>query len=341
MPPEKHSRPERKFRQTARKAGAAHALRGAALRPMLAALIDRPFDHPDWVFETKWDGFRVIAKIERGAAMLYSRGGERITPDYPSVAGALSKIRHRAVLDGELVALDSSGRSRFQLLQNARRGRARLRYCVFDLLSLDGRDVRRLPLLERKRLLRPILPKDAAIRFSRHVKEHGIGLFRRARRLGLEGIVAKRADSPYRSGQRTRDWLKIKTTRRQEVVICGFTQPRRSRKYFGALVLGLRAGGKWLYAGHAGTGFTKESLQAIHRKLMPLVRRRSPFDHPIPHEDVTTWVTPRLVCEVKFTEWTSDGQMRHPAFVGLRSDKPARQVVREREARAGTRRAGR
>ena len=306
---------------------------GRALRPMLATLVDEPFDDPQWVFETKWDGFRVIARVERGKASLYSRNGRRITADYPTIAAALTKIRHRAVLDGELVALDARGRSRFQLLQNARRSRTRLRYYVFDLLSLDGVDVRGRTLIVRTKLLRRILPRHTAIRFSRHIKAHGKSFFRRARRLGLEGIMAKRVNSRYRSGRRTRDWLKIKTAKRQEVAIAGFTRPRRSRKYFGALVLALRRRGAWRYAGHAGTGFSAATLKSIHRRLTPLIRTRRPFDQPIPHESTTTWVRSRLVCEVKFTEWTKDGQMRHPAFVGLRNDKPARDVVRERAAR--------
>jgi bifunctional non-homologous end joining protein LigD len=316
-----------------------HGVRSSAsmLRPMLATLIDAPFDDPDWVFEVKWDGFRVIAKVQPGQATLLSRGGQRITSDYPAIATALARTRHRAVLDGELVALDSKGRSRFQLLQNARRGKARLRYCVFDVMSVDGTDVRNRPLVERKRLLRSILPRVPAIRFSRHVAATGVRCFRAARRKGLEGIMAKRSASRYRSGRRTRDWLKIKTSRRQEVVIVGFTAPRKSRKHFGALVLALREKGGWRYAGHAGTGFTAESLATIHRRLRPLIRKSKPFDQKIPNEAHTTWVRPRLVCEVKFTEWTRGGQMRHPAFVGWRSDKPASAVVREKEVRFASR----
>jgi len=217
---------------------------------MLATLIDAPFDDPEWVFETKWDGFRIIAKVTRGVAALYSRNGRNVTKDYPKIAAALAKIRRRAVFDGELVALDKKGRSRFQLLQNAQQTGARLRYCVFDLLFLDGSDLRRLPLLERKSLLRSALPKSAAIRFSQHVKRYGVKAFRSAARRGLEGIMGKLARSRYHSGQRTRDWVKIKSARRQEVVIVGFTKPRRSRKYFGALVLALRKGHSWRYIGH-------------------------------------------------------------------------------------------
>ena len=306
---------------------------GVAPKPMLATLIDEPFDDPGWVFETKWDGFRLIAKAARGAATLYSRNGHNVTKEYPAIARALAKGRRRAVFDGELVALDQKGRSRFQLLQNARRGKARLRYYVFDLLRLEGRDLRSLPLLERKRLLSSALPRSAAIRFSKHIKRYGTRAFRAAQRRGLEGIMGKRAQSHYRSGRRTRDWVKIKTAQRQEVVIVGFTRPRKSRKHFGALVLALRKGHSWRYVGRTGTGFSAVTLKTLHTKLKSLVRPSKPFHRPVPNERSTTWVKPRLVCEVKFTEWTRDGQMRHPAFVGLRGDKPATNVIRERAIR--------
>jgi len=300
---------------------------------MLATLVDAPFDDPAWVFETKWDGFRMIARINHAGVSLFSRGGKNVTLTYPSIAKALGKIRHSAVLDGELVALDKKGRSRFQLLQEARQAGGRLRYCVFDLMYLDGRDLRRLPLAERKQKLRRILPGGAAIRFSRHVNRNGIRAFRSARRLGLEGIVAKRAGGRYYSGRRTREWLKIKTANRQETVVIGFTRPRRSRQYFGALVLAVRQGQSWRYAGHAGTGFDAASLRSIYTKLKKLVRRRKPVSGKVPNEPATIWVRPQLVAEVKFTEWTKDGRMRHPVFLGLRTDKPASQVVRERAGR--------
>jgi len=311
---------------------------GVAPKPMLATLVDAPFDDPGWVFETKWDGFRIIAKTTRGAAALYSRNGHNVTRNYPSIAAALAKGRHRAVFDGELVALDKKGRSRFQLLQNVRQENARLRYYVFDLLFFDGKDLRGLPLLERKRLLRSALPRSSAIHFGRQVKRYGVRAFRAAERRGLEGIIGKRAQSRYHSGRRTRDWVKIKTARRQEVVIVGFTKPRRSRKHFGALVLALRKGHAWRYVGHAGTGFSAASFKALHARLKSLVRAKKPFRQAIPNERSTTWVRPKLVCEVKFTEWTKDGQMRHPAFVGMRGDKPATNVVRETELRLRRRR---
>lgn len=302
---------------------------GRFLKPMLATPVDAPFDDSDWIFETKWDGFRVISTVAPGAAALFSRNGRSLTRTYPSVAAALSSAGHRAVLDGELVALDRAGRSRFQLLQNAQRLRTRLRYYVFDLLTLDGEDLRRLPLLERKRRLKVILPHNAIVRFTPHVRKTGVAAFRAASKQGLEGIVAKQADSRYFSGKRTREWLKIRTCRRQEVVIAGFTQPRKSRKYLGALVLVVRMGRSWRYVGHTGTGFSHDTLKAIHSKLVPLKRARKPFQQEVSGEKSTTWVRPSIICEVKFTEWTNDGRMRHPSFVGLRSDKAATGVTRE------------
>ncbi len=301
---------------------------------MLATLIDAPFDDPDWVFETKWDGYRVIAKIDAGRVALLSRRGTVITPDYPGIAAALAKLKgaHQAVIDGELVALDSSGRSRFQLLQNARNTRARLVYYAFDLLFLNGRNLRRSPLLERKRVLKTLLTPSRVIRFSRHTTRNGKAASRAARRYGYEGVMAKRAQGLYLSGKRTREWLKIKTVLRQEVVIVGYTRPQRSRQYFGALVLAVRKGHKWQYVGRAGTGFDRDSLKFIHSKLVPLRSARKPVDGEVPGERTIIWVRPRLVGEVKFTEWTADGQMRHPAFLGLRTDKPARSVVREKKS---------
>jgi len=207
------------------------------LQPMLATLTDVPFNDPDWVFETKWDGFRMVTSIERGAVTLYSRNGKVVGDRYRLVAKALEKVKRDAVLDGELVALDPHGISRFQLLQNALRSDVRMHYCLFDLMFLDGADLRALPLVERKERLRRLVPDDRLLMFSEHRPEHGIKFFKEAENQGLEGVMGKRAISPYRSGERSADWLKIKTARRQEAVIVGFTAPRRSRRCFGALVL--------------------------------------------------------------------------------------------------------
>jgi bifunctional non-homologous end joining protein LigD len=299
------------------------------LRPMLATLTDEPFDDPDWVFETKWDGFRAIAVAGPGHSSLYSRNGNDISRKYPSICAALAAIRHEAVLDGELVALDEHGRSRFQLLQNAERNRVRLLYCVFDLLYLDGKDLRGKTLLERKQLLKQILPKSRLLLYSAHVAGDGIKAFNRAKRAGEEGVMAKLASGRYHSGVRTREWLKVKASQEQEVVIVGFTAPRRSRKYFGALVLAVREGEHWKYAGRAGTGFNAETLRSLHQMMVPLITKVKPIPEKVPDAANTTWVKPKLVAEVKFTEWTAAGEMRHPVFLGLRTDKKATEVTRE------------
>jgi bifunctional non-homologous end joining protein LigD len=302
------------------------------LQPMLATLTDAPFEDKEWIFEDKYDGFRMVAKIEGGKVTLCSRNGKVISHSYNEVAKALERVEADAVIDGELVALDKKGVSQFQLLQNALRHEAKLLYCAFDLMFCDGEDLRKLTLLERKKRLKEILPRHKLIAFSRHRKGEGIKFFEEAERKGLEGIMAKRADSMYLSGARTDNWLKIKTSKRQEVVIAGFTAPRRTRPFFGALTLALREGSNWRYIGHVGTGFSHEILEELHRELVKLETPRSPFRGRVKDEVVTTWVKPRLVAEVKFTEWTSAGEMRHPVYLGLRRDKNAEDVVRERES---------
>jgi bifunctional non-homologous end joining protein LigD len=301
------------------------------LQPMLATLTDGPFDDAGWVFEDKYDGFRMVAEIENGKVALYSRNGKVISHSYIEVAKALEGVKVDAVIDGELVALDTDGVSHFQLLQNALRHEAKLLYCVFDLMFHDGEDLRGLTLLERKKRLKGLLPRHKLIGFSRHRKTFGTKFFEEAERQGLEGIMAKRAESTYMSGGRTTDWLKIKTAKRQEVVIVGFTAPKRSRPFFGSLVLAVREENAWRYIGHVGTGFTHKTLEELHGKLWKLKTAKSPFPAKVKDEGVTTWIKPSLVAEVKFTEWTTAGEMRHPVYLGLRADKLAGDVVRELE----------
>jgi bifunctional non-homologous end joining protein LigD len=301
------------------------------LQPMLATLTDAPFDDKDWIFEDKYDGFRVLATIEGGEVTLYSRNGKVIGHNYIQVAKALEGIKHDAVIDGELVAIGIDGLSHFQLLQNARRQEAKLQYCAFDLMFQDGDDLRGLSLLERKKRLEAILPKHKLIAFSHHRATFGTKFFREAERSGLEGIIAKRADSQYLSGTRTDNWLKIKTSKRQEVVIAGFTAPRRTRPCFGALALAVREGKEWRFVGHVGTGFSHDTLKELHGKLIKLKMAKSPFPKKVRGEAITTWVKPTLVAEVKFTEWTNSGEMRHPVYLGPRADKRAEEVLRERE----------
>ena len=301
------------------------------LQPMLATLSDGPFDDASWVFEDKYDGFRMIAKVQDRRVVLYSRNGKIISHSYTEIANALEGLKGDGVIDGELVAIGPDAVSHFQLLQNALRHEAPLVYCAFDLMFLNGEDLRGLTLLERKKLLRSVLPRDKLIVFSRHRTNFGTKYFKEAERRGLEGIMAKRADSTYLSGARTTDWLKIKTARRQEVAIAGFTAPRRSRPFFGSLVLAVRENNEWRYVGHVGTGFSHKTLADLHAALIPLKSDGSPFSKKVKDEKVTTWVTPTLVAEVKFTEWTTAGEMRHPVFLGLRTDKQASEAVRELE----------
>jgi bifunctional non-homologous end joining protein LigD len=213
---------------------------------MLATLTDGPFDDPGWIFE---DSFRMIAKTESGKVTLYTRNGQ---VNYIEVAQALEGVKGDAVIDGARVALDENGVSHFQLLQNALHRQAKLLYCAFDLMFQDGEDLRALPLIERQKRLKAILPKHRLVAFSRHRKTFGTKFFEEAGRNGLEGIMAKRASSKYLSGARTDDWLKIKTSKRQEVVIAGFTAPKKTRPFFGALVLAVRDGDDWRYIGHVG-----------------------------------------------------------------------------------------
>ena len=298
---------------------------------MLATLTDAPFDDPDWVFEDKFDGFRMVAEIRRGRVALYSRNGKIISHSYVEVAKALEGVKADAVIDGELVAIGKDGVSHFQLLQNALRHEAKLLYCAFDLMFAAGEDLRALPLLERKKRLKALLPRHKLIAFSNHRKGGGTKFFAQAELGHLEGIMAKRADSPYASGRRTADWLKVKTAQRQEVVIAGFTAPRRTRPFFGALVLAVRDADAWRYIGHVGTGFSHQVLEELHRKLVRLKTAKSPFPGKVKNERVTTWVRPSLVAEVKFAEWTSKGELRQQVYLGLRSDKLAKDVVREKK----------
>jgi bifunctional non-homologous end joining protein LigD len=298
---------------------------------MLATLVDEPFDDKKWVFETKWDGFRLITEKRGNNVSLWSRNGIDVTSRYAVLLPALQKIKGSCVLDGELCALDAQGRSRFQLLQNALNKKAKLLYVVFDALFVDGKDVRERPLLERKEILKTLLPHDPLLHYSEHVPEFCRREFAKAQRAHEEGVIAKRAAGLYYSGKRTREWLKFKAVHEQEVVIVGFTEPRRSRKFFGSLVLAVRdkTNRRWVYAGHVGTGFDQAALKSIYGTMQPLRTDKKPFDQKVKSENATTWLIPKLVGEVKFTEWTSDSEMRHPVFLGLRTDKKATDVIRE------------
>jgi bifunctional non-homologous end joining protein LigD len=299
------------------------------IQPMLAQSTDRTaFNDPEWIFEIKWDGYRAIAEIHGSDRKLYSRNGLSFAVAYKKIFDSLSVIRHQAVLDGEIVVLDEDGRPSFQRLQNyTSHSRSAILYYVFDCLSLDGRDLTSLPLLERKNLLRAILPEHDHIRYCDHVTGDGIPFFNAILEQNLEGMIAKKADSLYAKGKRTPYWLKIRNIKQDEALIVGFTAPKGSREGFGSLLLAQYHKKKLTYIGNVGTGFNAASLQDLMRKLKPLARPTSPLDVPVKVPGDTTWVDPAFVCQIKFTEKTTDGILRHPVFLGLRIDKEPEQVI--------------
>lgn len=295
---------------------------------MLATLIDEPFDQKGWIFETKWDGYRILGCKNR-AVELISRGGKSYSAKFPTIVDGLKKLKGSFIIDGEVVILDKKGRSNFQLLQNYyKRKIGTPYYCVFDLLELDGENLRKLPLIERKARLKKLVRGSKFIRYTDHIEAKGKSFFKKAVKKGLEGIVAKREDSLYQSG-RGRDWLKIKTKMRQEVVIGGFTEPKGGRKWFGSLLVGVYKNGKLVYIGHVGGGFNRQLLNDVYKELQKVRTTRCPFSTEPYANGLVTWVKPVLVCEVAFSEWTDDEKLRQPIFQGMRYDKPAKQVVRE------------
>jgi len=300
------------------------------IMPMLATLTKEPFDHPDWLFEVKWDGYRAVAEIRDGNVSLYSRNRISFNRKFAPIADSLEKLKFDAVLDGEIVVVDDRGRADFQMLQDYRKsGRGHLLYYVFDLLHFAGHDLTNLSLVKRKELLRKILPAAPNIKFSDHIKKEGGLFFRVAKEKGIEGIIAKHSQSAYRIGRRSRQWLKVKTHLTQEGVIAGFTEPKGRRKNLGALVLGTFKGDELIFIGHTGGGFSAETLREIREKLDPLIRKKCPFRVEPKTNMPATWVKPELVCEVVFRGWTDEGLMRQPVFLRLREDKAAREVVRE------------
>lgn len=300
------------------------------VKPMLATLVDEPFDRQGWIFEIKWDGYRAIAEVGRGRLRLYSRNLQPFNDRFPVIQNALPDLGLEAVLDGEIVVVDEKGVSQFQLLQGyLRNQRGRLVYYVFDLLYLEGHDLRELPLIRRKEILRQALPDNPYIKYSDYIDERGEAFFDAAAERGLEGVVGKKADGPYRTGVRSKEWLKVRTRLRQEFVIGGFTEPRGSRTGFGALVLGVFDGDQLEYVGHAGSGLDVKGLIAMREKLEACARDSSPFRIPPKTNMPVHWIEPEYVVEVAFTGWTEDGLLRHPVILGLREDKPARDVRRE------------
>jgi bifunctional non-homologous end joining protein LigD len=321
-------------------AGAVERAMPAVVHPMLATPTSKAFDDPDWLFEIKWDGYRAVAFIADGQVRLVSRSLNDLTAQFSELASLPQFVRaQRAILDGEIVALDDEGRPSFSLMQQRtgfqpgkrrlpRREGVPVLYYAFDLLYLDGLDLRRVALEQRKQLLQERIENSEVIHFSDHYAEKGLDLLESARQRGLEGIVAKKRNSAYQE-KRSTDWLKIKITQRQECVIGGYTDPEGSREYFGALVLGLYDGQKRLvHVGQVGTGFDHKTLKEMFALLQPLKMKQNPFHGEIGGLRKVHFVRPQLVAEIKFAEWTHETaeggmKLRAPVFMGLRADKSA------------------
>jgi bifunctional non-homologous end joining protein LigD len=314
----------------------------ATLRPMLAEAQEKPFNAPGWLFELKLDGYRTLACRDQTSRLL-SRNGNDLSACFPEIVQALKALPfERVLLDGELVALDEHGRPNFQRLQQ----RAQLRraldirhavvdcpvtFYAFDLLAFDGFDLRGLPLSTRKGLLQRVAPLAGVIRYLDHFEGDGIVLYQQVQKLGLEGIVAKRGDSPYKSG-RSPLWIKVRTRRTEDFVVVGFTAPKGSRSGFGALHLGSYHNGKLRYSGRAGSGFSEKQLSEVRQTLQSLLLGEAPCSGPLPQGDGTRWVEPRLVCEVEYTERTVEGLLRQPVFLRFRDDKKPEECVASGEA---------
>ena len=294
---------------------------------MLAKETDKPFDDNGWLYEIKWDGYRAIADIADQNVALYSRNGNSFLDHYPLLVDSLKKIKHNAVIDGEIVVLNEKGYPDFQKIQHYEDNtNFPLIYYVFDLLSLNDQSLYDQPLIERKQLLKKLIGKNPMIKYSEHVLRNGIDFFNASEQKNLEGIMAKKSDSHYYPGKRTNEWLKIKNHKTVDVIIAGYTRPTGSRKYFGSLVLALKEGKEFKHVGHAGTGFDDKKLKELYKLFQPLKQKVSPFKDPIETNEQVTWIKPVLVCEVKFTEWTKDEKLRHPVFMRLRNDKSPKEI---------------
>jgi bifunctional non-homologous end joining protein LigD len=321
----------------------------AAMPPFkaqLATLTDTAPEGEQWLHELKYDGYRIAAELDAGRVRLESRNGKDWTSAFPELVTALERAKlPSALLDGEVTIVEDGGRTSFQALQNAFSGgpRGGLTYFAFDLLYLDGEDLRSLPLEQRKERLRKLLEGRGMLRYSDHVIGDGQRVLAQACKVGAEGIVSKRRDRAYRPG-RNEEWLKIKCSQRQELAVCGFTEPSGSRVGVGALLLGYYEGESLKFAGKVGTGkgFTASYLAGLRKKLERLERTTSPFTTRPPARALqgVHWVKPELVAEVSFAEWTQDGRMRHPSWLGLREDKRAADVVREKPRARRSRKGG-
>ena len=318
------------------------------VNPMLATSIEETFDSQDWLYEIKWDGYRSVAFINDGNLRLVSRNHNDQTAQFSELGDFPSYVRaKRAIIDGEVVAIDEHGRPSFSLMQQRtgiRHGRFKapgrkdvpVLYYAFDLLYLDGYDLRRVNLEDRKRVLSEVIIPGDSLRYSDHQIARGTALFQVAADKGLEGIVAKRRNSCYEE-RRTREWLKIKITKEIEAVIGGYTEPEGSREFFGSLVLGLyNKQGQLIHVGQAGTGFDRKMLASVFKLLQSVETRTNPFHGPVDAGRKTQWTKPELVAAIRFTEWThetSEGgiKLRAPVFLGIREDKSPRECTFQEE----------
>ena len=300
---------------------------------MLATLVDEPFDDDAWLFELKWDGYRALCTIdEKGKVALTSRNGKDLLATFPELTELGSAFESLPIeVDGEIVSLDAKGRPQFQNLQYHAKTKHPLNYACFDLLYADGKDLRKTPLERRKATLERLIGDEGVAFYSKHVVGKGRALFAKAEQTGLEGIIGKKRDSTYQE-RRSRDWVKIKARLEQEFVIGGWTEPRGSRKGFGALLVGVYEGKNLRHVGSVGTGFTESVLRDLVGRLKKLERKTSPFANDVVTSETAHWVKPELVAQVHFAEWTRDGYLRQPAYLGLRLDKSAKDVVMEKPA---------
>jgi bifunctional non-homologous end joining protein LigD len=306
--------------------------------PQLATLVSEAPAGDDWLHELKFDGYRMVCRLQRGKARFWSRNQKDWTEKFPNLSKALKALPvTAAILDGEVVVVDKAGRSSFQKLQQSMKGgAATFIFQIFDLIYLDGYNLTRVSLRERKALLEDLLSGVDAkgpLRYSDHVVGDGDRFFKQACAYGIEGIVSKLADCPYES-TRTRSWLKVKCTKRQEFVIAGYTPSKKDFPGFGSLILGVYDKGKLVYSGRVGTGFSIKQRLELQKKLDGIAQPLMPFatKPKDPGLRDAHWAKPQLVGEVEFTEWTEEGSIRHPSFQGLREDKKAKDVVREEPA---------
>ena len=300
------------------------------IKPMLATPSDEVFDNDNWLFEIKWDGYRAIAEIENREVNLYSRNNISFNEKFKPIVESLSFTDHNVILDGEIVSVDEKGVSKFQLLQNFQKtGKGNLLYYIFDIIYLDGYDLKSLPLIKRKEILRQILPDIPDLKYSDHIEKDGKLFYKIAEEKNLEGILAKNKNSKYYLNKRSNDWIKLKLRKEQEAIICGFTKPKGNRKNIGALILGAYEGDELVYIGHSGGGFTEKDLEDLRKEFEPLIRNSCPFKQIPKTNSPATWIEPKLVCEISFSDWTEEGLMRHPIYLGMREDKKAEEVVKE------------